>query len=179
MVTVVPLTEFERLMFYKELQHSSNIDFIRNPELKIIIKKLLSEKTGFVNPHGFITVVLSDDTSSISSRILDRTNKFNQVLPRPNNPVYLHLNANTPGLSIDPDTLLELEDFDLNDSQTREFIHTFFDESKSGLRYFFIPTISILNVEEIYYDVSLEDHINAIRSSVQDHDLLYQPLSLF
>jgi hypothetical protein len=179
MVTVLSVSEFEKLLINKELQHSSNIDFIKNQDLKVLIKKMLAEKTGKPNPFGFITVVLSDDTSSVSARILDKTNKFNQVLPRPTKPVYLHLRASTQGLSIDTDTLLDVEDFDLKDRQTQELLYSFFDDTDEGLRYFFVPTLNVLNIEEVFYDRSLEEEIRRIKSGSSDHDLLYQPLNLF
>ena len=179
MVTVLSIVEFEKLMFYKELQHSSNIDFIKNDELKKLIKKMIAEKTGNQNMVGFITVVLSDDTSSVSSRILDKTNRFNQVLPRPNKPVYLHLRRSTKGISIDPDTLFDVEDFDLHDEQTRELLHTFFDDTDEGVRYFFVPSLNVVNIEEVFYDKSLEAEIQRIKNASSDNDLLYQPLNLF
>ena len=179
MVTVLSINEFERLMTMKELQHSSNIDFIRNPDLKTLIKKMLSEKTGITNPKGFITIVLSDDSFSVSERILDKTNKFNQMLPRPPKPVYLYLSIKTQGLSITDRDLLEVEDFDLTDEQTQDLIHTYFDTTEEGIRYFFVPSLNVLNIEEVYYDKSLESEIEKIKTASKAHDLLYQKMSLF
>ena len=179
MVTVLPINEFETLLTMKELQHSSNIDFIRNQELKVLIKKMLADKTGIPNPQGFITVVLSDDTSPVSERILDKTNKFNQMLPCPPKPVYLHLSLKTQGLSITDDDLLEAEDMDVTDEQVRQLLHLYFDTADSGVRYLFVTSINVVNIDEVFYDKSLEEEIQRIRSSAQTHDLLFQRISLF
>ena len=179
MVTVLPITEFDRLLQFKELRHSSNIDFIKNQELKGCIKKMLAEKTGLTNPQGFITVVLSNESASVTERILDKTNKFNQILPRPNKPVYLQLRTSTDGICIDPDSLLEVEELDLSDEQTREFLPSFFEEQRKGVQYFFVPVLNIVNVEGVFYDKSLEEEIRRIQQGARTQDLLFQPISLF
>ena len=179
MVTVLPINEFERLLNSKELRSSSNIDFIKNQDLKVLIKKMLADKTGISNLQGFIAVVLSSDTSSVSETILNKTNRFNQILPRPSKPVYLQLRSSTTGISINPDTLFDVEDFDLKDEQTLGFLHTFFDGAMEDICYFFIPVLNVVNVEEVFYDKSLEDEIQRIQNSSDEHDLLYEPISLF